>query len=218
KTKMVHDEVRNLSAVKHKFIVEFYRAEECRNTFLIFMEYMEGGAMDKLLREKGRIEEPMVQKFTKQLLVAVAFLHNNRIIHKDIKGANILLDKHQENIKLADFGICTKMNTLKTATGGLVTKNNIASFHWTSPELLTNKPFGRNTDIWYLKYRQKVCQSVGCTVIEMLTTMPPLLDPESEELDYNQKTYKIANLEVEPPNTPERSAQRLLNCWRLIIL
>jgi len=42
--------------------------------------------MDKLLREKGRIEEPMVQKFTKQLLVAVAFLHNNRIIHKDIKG------------------------------------------------------------------------------------------------------------------------------------
>ncbi|XP_067019182.1 uncharacterized protein [Acropora muricata] len=187
KTKMVRDEVRNLSAVKHEFIVEFYRAEECRNTFLIFMEYMEGGAMDKLLREKGRIEEPMVQKFTKQLLVAVAFLHNNGIIHKDIKGANILLDKHQENIKLADFGICTKMNTLKTATGGLVTKNNIASFHWTSPELLTNKPFGRNTDIW----------SVGCTVIEMLTTMPPLLD---EELDYNQKTYKIANLEVEPPN------------------
>lgn len=42
--------------------------------------------MDKLLREKGRIEEPMVQKFTKQLLVAVAFLHNNGIIHKDIKG------------------------------------------------------------------------------------------------------------------------------------
>ena len=52
------------------------------------------------------------------------------------------------------------LQTLKTATGGLVTKNNIASFHWTSPELLTNKPFGRNTDIWYLKYRQKVCQSV----------------------------------------------------------
>ena len=39
---MVHDEVRNLSTVKHKFIVEFYRPEECRNTFLIFMEYMEG--------------------------------------------------------------------------------------------------------------------------------------------------------------------------------
>ena len=42
KTKMVRDEVRHLSAVKHKFIVEFYRAEECCNTFLIFMEYMEG--------------------------------------------------------------------------------------------------------------------------------------------------------------------------------
>ena len=42
--------------------------------------------MDKLLTEKGPIEEPMVQKFTRQLLVAVAFLHNVGIIHKDIKG------------------------------------------------------------------------------------------------------------------------------------
>ena len=46
-----------------------------------------------------------------------------------------------------------------------------------------------------------IVRSVGCTVIEMLTTMPPLLDPESEELDYNQKTYKIANLKVEPPKS-----------------
>ena len=40
------------------------------------------------------------------------------------------------------------LQTLKTATGGFVTKNNIASFLWTSPEMLANKPFGRNTDIW----------------------------------------------------------------------
>ena len=41
-TKMVRDEVRNLSAIKHRFVVEFIRAEECRKTLLIFMEYMEG--------------------------------------------------------------------------------------------------------------------------------------------------------------------------------
>ena len=42
--------------------------------------------MDNLLREKGPIEQPMVQRFTRQLLIAVDFLHNNCIIHKDIKG------------------------------------------------------------------------------------------------------------------------------------
>lgn len=67
-----------------------------------------------------------------------------------------------------------------------MTKNNVASFHWTSPELLAAKPFRRNTDIW----------SVGCTVVEMLTTKPPLFD---ENLDVHQRMYKIVNLEVEPP-------------------
>ena len=43
---------------------------------------------------------------------------------------------------------CGFLQELRTATGGLVTKNNVASFHWTSPELLAAEEFSRNTDIW----------------------------------------------------------------------
>lgn len=78
------------------------------------------------------------------------------------------------------------MTALKTVTGGRVTQGNVASFHWTSPEMLSNKPYGRKTDIW----------SVGCTVVEMLTTKPPLF---YEDLDLAQRMYKIVNHQVEPP-------------------
>ncbi|XP_068688923.1 uncharacterized protein [Montipora foliosa] len=191
-TKVMVHEVKILSAVKNKYIVEFYHAEEYRSTFLLFLEYMEGGSMEDLLRHKGPLPETLVKKFTIQTLTAVDFLHNKEgVIHRDIKGGNLLLDKPQVNIKLADFGISKQMDKLKTATGGLVSKDFVASFYWTSPELLSGEPFGRKTDIW----------SVGCTVIEMLTAKPPLLDLKHEHLDVRARMFKIINLQVEPPDT-----------------
>ncbi|CAH3169392.1 unnamed protein product [Porites evermanni] len=187
--KSMETEVMALTSLKHEHIVEFFFVEHIHNTALLFLEYMEGGTLEDLLRNKGPLEEPLVVKFTRQLLSAVDFLHTNgkkHIVHKDIKGANILLDGAQKNIKLADFGICTIMEELRTATGGLVTKNNVASFHWTSPELLAAEEFSRNTDIW----------SVGCTVVEMLTTKPPLF---SEHLSARQKMFRIINHMIEPP-------------------
>ncbi|XP_073230003.1 uncharacterized protein [Porites lutea] len=182
-------EVTALTSLKHEHIVEFFFVERIHNTVLLFLEYMEGGTLQDLVRNNGPLQEPLVVKFTRQLLSAVDYLHTNgkkHIVHKDIKGVNILLDGAQKNIKLADFGICTIMEELRTATGGLVTKNNVASFYWTSPELLAGEKFSRNTDIW----------SVGCTVVEMLTTKPPLF---FEKLSVRQSMYRIINNQVEPP-------------------
>jgi len=108
------------------------------------------------------------------------------IIHKDIKGGNVLLDKHQINVKLADFGISKFMDDLGTATGSQLTKNVTATVQWASPELLDpNNKVGFETDIW----------SVGCTVIEMLTAKPPL-----HGLLLPQIIAKISTLQVEPPS------------------
>lgn len=190
KTKAFLKEVSILQAVQHRFIVRFFCAEVTRFTLLMFLEYMEGGSVEQLLRLKGAMEEPLVRKFTWQILKAVDYIHNipNRgiVIHKDIKGANILLDKAQENIKLADFGICTIVKDVKTATGGFVTSEHLRTFHWSSPERLCGKEYSRNTDIW----------SVACTVVEMLTTNPPLGD---SDLDMDAKMYKIVHFEIELP-------------------
>jgi len=192
----VKREVKILTAVKHVNIVEFFSTEESHNTLLLFLEYMEGGSVHDLLIRKGPIQDPLVRKFTLQILTGVDFLHNNGIIHKDIKGGNVLLDKHQMNVKLADFGISKIMTDLGTATGSRMTKDVTATVQWASPELLACDKVGFETDIW----------SVGCTVIEMLTAKPPL-----DELLLPQRIAKISNHQVEPPHDCTSIAFGFLN-------
>lgn len=73
-----------------------------------------------MLRQKGPLEELLVRKFTWQMLIGVEFLHGKGIIHKDIKGANVLLDGQQQNIKLADFGISKVMTVSKYSVPSIV--------------------------------------------------------------------------------------------------
>lgn len=60
------------------------------------------------LRDTGALNEVLTRKYTKQILEGVAYLHENRIVHRDIKGANILRDSHG-NVKLADFGASKRL-------------------------------------------------------------------------------------------------------------
>lgn len=60
------------------------------------------------LRDTGALNEILTRKYTKQILEGVAYLHENRIVHRDIKGANILRDSHG-NVKLADFGASKRL-------------------------------------------------------------------------------------------------------------
>jgi len=74
----------------------------------IFLEYVPGGSVTALLRNYGAFEEPLVKNFVRQILVGLAYLHERDIIHRDIKGANILVD-NKGGIKISDFGISKKV-------------------------------------------------------------------------------------------------------------
>ncbi len=67
---------------------------------------IEQGSLSSFLKTCGPLEEALARKFTVQLLEGVAYLHLKDVVHRDIKGANILRDSHG-NIKLGDFG-CSK--------------------------------------------------------------------------------------------------------------
>lgn len=99
----------------------------------------------------------------KQLLAGLDYLHENKIIHKDIKGANILVDTNGI-VKLSDFG-CSKIIE-KTLTLYLKEhKNNgiQGSIPWMAPEVIRQTKYGRKSDIW----------SFGCTILEMVTGKQP---------------------------------------------
>lgn len=78
------------------------------NHLNIFLEYVPGGSVAALLNNYGAFEEALVRNFVRQILTGLNYLHMRGIVHRDIKGANILVD-NKGGIKISDFGISKKV-------------------------------------------------------------------------------------------------------------
>ncbi|KAL9855809.1 putative mitogen-activated protein kinase kinase kinase ANP1 STE-STE11 family [Arabidopsis thaliana] len=129
------------------------------DTLNILLEFVPGGSISSLLEKFGPFPESVVRTYTRQLLLGLEYLHNHAIMHRDIKGANILVD-NKGCIKLADFGASKQVAELATMTGA---KSMKGTPYWMAPEVILQTGHSFSADIW----------SVGCTVIEMVTGKAP---------------------------------------------
>ncbi|XP_071700778.1 mitogen-activated protein kinase kinase kinase 3-like [Rutidosis leptorrhynchoides] len=155
--KQLNQEITLLSQLLHPNIVQYYGSELGEETLSVYLEYVSGGSIHKLLQEYGPFREPVIQNYTRQVLSGLAFLHGRNTVHRDIKGANILVDPNGE-IKLADFGMAKHITNV---TSMLSFKG---SPYWMAPEVVMNTSgYNLAVDIW----------SLGCTVLEMATSKPP---------------------------------------------
>ncbi|KAK1276578.1 Mitogen-activated protein kinase kinase kinase YODA [Acorus gramineus] len=102
--KQLNQEIILLSQLAHPNIVQYYGSELTNDTLSVYLEYVSGGSIHKLLQEYGPFREPVIRNYTGQILSGLAYLHGRNTVHRDIKGANILVDPNGE-IKLADFGM-----------------------------------------------------------------------------------------------------------------
>ncbi|ESW24217.1 hypothetical protein PHAVU_004G112000 [Phaseolus vulgaris] len=155
--KQLMQEITLLSRLRHSNIVQYYGSETVGDKLYIYLEYVAGGSIYKLLQEYGQFGELAIRSFTQQILSGLAYLHAKNTVHRDIKGANILVDTNGR-VKLADFGMA------KHITGQSCPLSFKGSPYWMAPEVIKNSN-GCNlaVDIW----------SLGCTVLEMATTKPP---------------------------------------------
>eukprot|EP00039_Didymoeca_costata_P027438 m.18391 g.18391 ORF g.18391 m.18391 type:complete len:544 (-) comp6300_c0_seq2:155-1786(-) len=161
----LEQEITLLKNLRHERIVTYYGTERTSTYLAIFMEYIPGRSIHTRLREYGAFREEVVRKYTRQVLEGIHYLHSHGIIHRDIKGANVLADANG-NVKLADFGASKRLQSIKTMMGF---KSIHGTPYWMSPEAITTGVnVGRETDIW----------STGALVVEMLTTKPPFADCE----------------------------------------
>lgn len=101
-------EIELLKTLQHENIVQYLDSAIDENHLNIFLEYVPGGSVASLLRNYGAFEEALTKNWVKQILCGLEYLHSQTIIHRDIKGANILVD-NKGGIKISDFGISKKV-------------------------------------------------------------------------------------------------------------
>ncbi|KAL3997617.1 Protein kinase domain family protein [Acanthocheilonema viteae] len=181
------NEINLLSTIQHDRIVQYLGAQQIDDSICIFIEYMTGGSVKDCIATYGPLSSTVAGKYTYQVLQGLEYLHRNEIIHRDIKPANILRDSNG-NVKIGDFGSAKRLQTIcsQQATTFIGTPNYMA------PEVvLGRRRHGRKADIW----------SVGCTLVEMLTTKPPWDDLEPMAIISNiakhNPNYELP-LEVNP--------------------
>uniref|UniRef100_A0A6N2JXJ1 Protein kinase domain-containing protein n=1 Tax=Salix viminalis TaxID=40686 RepID=A0A6N2JXJ1_SALVM len=130
----------------------------------VFMEYMAGGSLSDMAEKfGGAVDEEVIRLYTKQILNGLKYLHENGIVHCDLKCKNVLLGS-SGNIKLADFGCAQRLKD-PDRNGKLACSWQSAGGTplWMAPEVLRKEGLDFSSDIW----------SLGCTVIEMATGRPP---------------------------------------------
>ncbi|KAJ3005302.1 ATP binding [Thoreauomyces humboldtii] len=154
-------EIDFLKELEHEHIVQYLGSEITETCFNVFLEYISGGSISSCLNRYGAFEEHIVKCMTAQILCGLEYLHERSIIHRDIKGANILVDADGV-VKISDFGI-SKKNEYREAYHRVTRMSMQGSIPWMAPEVARGKGYSAKVDIW----------SLGCLVLEMLTSQTP---------------------------------------------
>ena len=113
--------------------------------------------MHDVLREFGPLPESLSARYGAQILRGLQYIHEMDVIHRDLKSANVLVMK-SGNVKLADFGVSVDLQRQRPASLDVA-----GTPRWMAPEIIEMKGASTKSDIW----------SLGCTVVEMLTALPP---------------------------------------------
>ncbi|XP_043232335.1 serine/threonine-protein kinase MARK1-like isoform X10 [Amphibalanus amphitrite] len=137
-------EVRIMKMLDHPNIVKLYQVIETKKTLYLVMEYASGGEVFDYLVFHGRMKEKEARLKFRQIVSAVQYCHSKRIIHRDLKAENLLLDS-QMNIKIADFGFSNEF------TVGSKLDTFCGSPPYAAPELFQGKKYdGPEVDVWSL--------------------------------------------------------------------
>ncbi|NXG44257.1 M3K19 kinase, partial [Psilopogon haemacephalus] len=160
----LHEEVNLLKTLKHVNIVTYLGTCLEDNILSIFMEFVPGGSISSIIHRFGPLPEIVLCKYTKQILQGVAYLHDNCVVHRDIKGKNVMLMPNGI-VKLIDFGCARRLAWVSlSGTQSEMLRSVHGTPYWMAPEVINESGYGRKSDIW----------SIGCTVFEMATGKPPL--------------------------------------------
>jgi serine/threonine protein kinase len=142
---MLMKELRALCRINCDCLVQLEGALLFDDKVVMVLEFMDRGSLDDIIKARKisgmRAEEAFAASVAFQMLWGLSYLHRERIIHRDVKPGNVLVDS-QGNVKLCDFGlasICSDHSLQRTMVGTTI---------YMAPERLRAQPYGRSSDMW----------------------------------------------------------------------
>ncbi|EPQ56313.1 hypothetical protein GLOTRDRAFT_120867 [Gloeophyllum trabeum ATCC 11539] len=174
-------EVDLLKSLSHPSIVKYEGMARDADTLSIVLEYAENGSLGQTIKAFGKLNERLVATYVVKILEGLDYLHQNDVVHCDLKAANILTTKNG-NVKLSDFGVSLNLRAMEREM-----KDVAGTPNWMAPEVIELKGASPKSDIW----------SLACTVIELLTGRPPYADIA------NSMTVMFRIVEDDAPPLPE---------------
>ncbi|CAN7999516.1 unnamed protein product [Ixodes hexagonus] len=156
---LLFNEVVIMRDYHHPNIVEMHDSFLVGDELWVVMEFLEGGALTDIVTH-ARMGEEQIATVCKQCLKALAFLHSQGVIHRDIKSDSILLAS-DGRVKLSDFGFCAQVSPELPKRKSLV-----GTPYWMAPEVISRLPYGPEVDVW----------SLGIMCIEMVDGEPPFFN------------------------------------------
>lgn len=155
---LLFNEVAIMRYYQHPNIVTMYNSYLVKDELWLAMEYLDGGLLTELFTEPmTSMTEQEIATVCVQCLQALAFLHAEGVIHRDIKSDSVLLS-NDGSVKLSGFGFCAQVSAEVPKRRSLV-----GTPYWLSPEIISRQSYGPEVDIW----------SMGIMVMEMVDSEPP---------------------------------------------
>ena len=177
------NEVRILASVNHPNVIGYKEAfwDDVQNTLNIVMEYADDGDLQtkitKMRKEGGMFQEDLIWSYSIQMIEGLKALHDKKIMHRDLKSANIFLVKDKYQCKIGDMNVSKviKEKELLTQTG---------TPYYASPEVWRDEPYSYKSDLW----------SIGCVIYELCALRPPFKGKDLDELFMNVCRGKVERI------------------------
>ncbi|KAF7088257.1 hypothetical protein CFC21_091383 [Triticum aestivum] len=188
-------EVYIMRKVRHRNVVQFIGACTRQPNLYIITDFMSGGSVYDYLHKKGSsFKLPEILRVATDISKGMSYLHQNNIIHRDLKTANLLMDENKV-VKVADFGVARVKDT-----SGVMTAET-GTYRWMAPEVIEHKPYDHKADVF----------SFGIVLWELLTGKIPYdyLTPLQAAIGVVQKGIRPTI----PKDTNPKLAELLQKCW-----